>query len=132
MSYYDSISFQWVIYSLLFIVPYFTLILIIISTFNFWLDLILILYVYKSKFNIMYAVSCIYLNLSLHCFPFSSFQGKFFLSKEKGLFHPYHRQRFFFCQTFLFTCRPKVWQLNQITVTIGNSIPRLSILPFGG
>ena len=37
-------------------------------------------YVYKLKFNIMYAVSFICYNLSPYFFPFSSFQGKFFLS----------------------------------------------------
>ena len=47
---------------------------------------ILIFYVYKSKFNMMYAVSFIYSNLSPHGFPFSSFQGKFSLSKDNGLF----------------------------------------------
>ena len=34
----------------------------------------------------MYAVSFIYSNLSPHYFPFSSFQGKFSLSKDNGLF----------------------------------------------
>ena len=37
----------------------------------------------------MYAVSFIYSNLSLHCFPFSSFQDKFSLSKENGIFYRY-------------------------------------------
>ena len=36
----------------------------------------------------MYAVPFIYSNSSPRCFPSSSFQGKFFLSKDNGLFSP--------------------------------------------
>ena len=50
-------------------------------------------YVYKSKFNVMYAVSFIYTNLSPHCFPFSSFQGMFFISQRTmDFFCRYHCQ----------------------------------------
>ena len=40
----------------------------------------------------MYAVSLIYLNWSTHCFPFSSFQGKFFSLKGQWTFFPYRRR----------------------------------------
>ena len=76
----------------------------------------------------MYAVSFIYSNLSPHCFPFSSFQGKFFsiqghwpfftvTTVDYCLFHGIYR----------FSYRPWVWSLVQIAVTIGNSIPSLCI-----
>ena len=45
----------------------------------------------------MHVVSFMYLNLSLNCFPFSSFQGKLFLSPRiMTFFHCYHCQRFSF------------------------------------
>ena len=45
----------------------------------------------------MYAVSFIYSNLSPRCFPFSSSQGKFFLSpRTMAFFHRYHRWRLSF------------------------------------
>ena len=120
--------FQWVIYSYLFIVMAFTSILWVIFNSTFWLDLNLFFYVNKLKFNIMYAVSFIYSNSSPHFFPFSSFQGKFFLSPRKREFFtvttvddcPFHGiYRFPHC--------PWVWPLVRIAVTIGNWIPSLRI-----
>ena len=46
--------------------------------FQFLIKIYFNFYVYKSKSNITYAVALIYSNLSPHCFPFSSLQGKFF------------------------------------------------------
>ena len=64
-------------------------------------------YVYKWKSNIMYAVSFIYYNLSLHWFPFSSFQGKFFLSQMiMAPFHRYHHQQFTFPSNLLIYLLP--------------------------
>ena len=51
-------------------------------------------YVCKSKLNIIYSVSFIYSNLSLHCYPFSSFQCNFYLSPRTiAFFNRYHRQQ---------------------------------------
>ena len=45
----------------------------------------------------MYAVSLMYSNLSPHCFPFLSFQGKLFLSpRTMAFFHRYHCRRLYF------------------------------------
>ena len=85
-------------------------------------------YVYRSKFIIMYAVSFIYLNLSPHCFPFSSSQGKFSLpprtmefitviTVDDCLFHVVYR----------FPHRPRVWPIVWIAVTAGNATPSLCI-----
>ena len=76
----------------------------------------------------MYVVSFIYSNLSLHCFTFSSFQGKFFLSpRTMDLFHLYHPRQLSFPSNLLIPyclrVRPLVW----IDVTIGNSIPSVCI-----
>ena len=79
----------------------FTLILSSILNLNFWLDFILIFYVYNSKFYIIYAVSFIYSNLSPHCFPFSFLQGKFFLSKDNGLFSPSPPSMIVFSMVFI-------------------------------
>ena len=105
-----------------------TSILLVILNFNFWLDLILIFFVYKSKFNIMYAVLFIYSNLSPHCFPFSFFQGKFYLSPRKMVFFTVIAVNdWIFNRIYRFSHRPRVWQLVWIAVTIRNSIPNLHI-----
>ena len=75
-------------------------IFILIYCYGFYFDLIgyiefqilirfsLNFYVYKSKFNIMHAVSFIYSNFSPHCYPFSSFQGKCFSLRVQWPFSP--------------------------------------------
>ena len=100
IKFYILVRFIFVSMSHVFIFIYcygFYLDLIGYSNFNFWLDFILIFYVYRSEFNILYAVPFIYQNLSQHCFPFSSFQGKLFLSpRTVAFFRRYHRWRFSF------------------------------------
>ena len=92
--------------------------------FNFWLDLILIFYLYKSKFIIMYAVSFIHSNSSPHFFLFKYFQGKFFsLQGQWNFFTITTVDNCLFHRTYRFPYRPQVWPLVRIAVTIGNSIP---------
>ena len=54
----------------------------------------------------MYAVSFIYSNSSRHCFPFSSFQDKFFFFKDNGLFHRYNRRWLSFPSKLLISLSP--------------------------
>ena len=76
----------------------------------------------------MYAVSLIYLNWSTHCFPFSSFQGKFFLSKNTmDFFAVTAVDDCLLHRTYWFTYHPQVWPRVWIAVTIGNSILSLRI-----
>ena len=76
----------------------------------------------------MYAVSFIYSDLSPHCFPFSSFQGKFFsLQGQWSFFTVTTVNDCLFHQTFRVPHRPRVWPLVWIAVTNGNSIPSLRI-----
>ena len=94
--------------------------------FHFFIRFYLIFYVYKSEFNIMYAVSLIYSNLSPHCFPFSYFQSMFFLSpRTMAFFTITPVGDYLFHRNYIFPYRPRVWPLVQIAVTIGNSIPSL-------
>ena len=80
----------------------------------------------------MYSVSFIYSNLSLHCFPFLSFQGKFFFPRSMAFFTITTVNDCVFHQTYQFTYCSQVWQILWIAVNIGNSISSLCISPFGG
>ena len=76
----------------------------------------------------MYAVSFMYSSLSPHCFPFSSFQGKFCVSPSTmAPFSVTAADAFLFHGIYQFPHLPRVWPLVRIAVTIGNSIPSLSI-----
>ena len=76
----------------------------------------------------MYAVSFIYYNLILHCFPFLSFYGKFCLSpRTMEFFTVTTVDNWLFHQTYRFPYHPRVWPVVQIAVTIGNSIRSLRI-----
>ena len=93
-----------------------------------YLSATLIHFHYKSKFNIMYTLSLIYSNLILHCFPFSSFEGKCSLSpKTMALFTFTTVNYCLFHLTYRFPYRPRVWPLVRDAGTIVNSIPRLCI-----
>ena len=68
----------------------------------------------------MYAVSFIYSNFSPRCFPFSSFQGRFFSLQGKWHFFTVTNvEDFLFRRTYRFPYRPHV----RIVFTIGNSVP---------
>ena len=74
----------------------------------------------------MYAVSLVYLNFSLRCFPFSSFKGKFFLSPRTMNFFTITTVNYCrFRGIYWFPHSPQVWPLVRIAVTIRNSIPSL-------
>ena len=76
----------------------------------------------------MYPVSFIYSNLSPHCFPFSSIQGKFFLSPRTMEFFTVTTVKgCIFHRNYQFPYHPRVWPLVWIAITIGNSIPSLRI-----
>ena len=65
------------------------------------------------------------------CFHFSSFQGKFFFLQRKWPFSTVTTvttvNYCLFHRTYWFLYCPQVWPLVRIVVTIGNSIPSLSI-----
>ena len=75
-------------FSFLFIAVNFTLILLVILISNYWLEFILIFYVYDKKFYIIYAVWFIYRIWVLIVFLIHPFKASFFLSKENGIVAP--------------------------------------------
>ena len=76
----------------------------------------------------MYAVSCTDYNASLHCFLFSTFQGKFYSLQGQWTFFTVNNvDDCLFRRTYQFPYNPQVKPLVRIAVTIGNSIPSLRI-----
>ena len=83
----------------------------------------------QIKFNIVYAVPFIYLNLSTHFSLFHPFNASFFSLQGKwSFFTVITLENFLYLLTYQLTYLPRVWPLVRIAVIISNSIPSLRIL----
>ena len=97
------------------------------------LHFIFIFYVYKSKFNIMSAVSFFYSNLSPRCFPLSLFQGKFFSIQGQWPFLLFPQLMIIFSMKFIdFLIAHKCDHLFVLLLPLVIQSQAFVFSPFGG